>query len=314
MNSQQHHTQPSFSTTPSVDAAFASSPLGNQLREMQRQGKGSHAVIAEYVLRNPVRSTACSIEEMAELTGTSAPTLSRFARALGFSGYPALRTGMADSLQGALQPVQKLRELVQRVGTAGGGDEVLIPESMGRSLEQLHATASNLSTPYLTAVAHKILAAQTVYTLGFGMSAHLAAMLSLHLQPFCRHNINVVEFGGTEVAAGRMMNIGPRDVLIGLSFPRYASDAVSLTRYARDRCAQVIAITDSMASPLTQSASDVLLAPAQHMVLSGTYVSALLVIEALVSCLMVHADNQVDQAQKLTEAISAYLCAPSTGV
>ena len=80
---------------------------------------------------------------------------------------------------------------------------------------------------------------------------NLAALLALDLQPFCRQAINVVEFGGTEVAAGRLMNIGPKDLLIAISFPRYASDAVMLTRYARDRCAHVIALTDSMASPLT---------------------------------------------------------------
>ena len=292
---------------PSVDAAFSRSLLGVKLRDLMNKGKGNSAVIAEYILRNPVRSTACSIEEMAELTGTSAPSLSRFARTVGYSGYAALRTGLADSLQGALEPVEKLRELVHRSTGEATSDHPVIPESMEKCLAQLQGTASSLGTPQLTSIAHKILAAQTVYTMGFGMSAHLAAILSLHLQPFCRQCINVVEFGGTEVAAGRLMSIGPRDVLISLSFPRYASDAVSLTQYARDRFAQVVVITDSMASPLTQWSNDVLLAPAQHLVLSGTYVPALLVIEALVSCLMVNADNQVGQAQKLTEAISAYL-------
>jgi DNA-binding MurR/RpiR family transcriptional regulator len=292
---------------PSVDAAFSRSLLGVKLRDLMNKGKGNNAVIAEYILRNPVRSTACSIEEMAELTGTSAPSLSRFARTVGYSGYAALRTGLADSLQGALEPVEKLRELVHRSSVEVTSDHPVIPESMEKCLAQLKGTASSLGTPQLTSIAHKILAAQTVYTLGFGISAHLAAILALHLQPFCRQCINVVEFGGTEVAAGRLMSIGPRDVLISLSFPRYASDAVSLTQYARDRFAQVVVITDSMASPLTQWSSDVLLAPAQHLVLSGTYVPALLVIEALVSCLLVNADNQVGQAQKLTEAISAYL-------
>ena len=298
-------------SAPSVDAAFAKSLLGVKLRDLMTQGKGNNAVIAEYILRNPVRSTACSIEEMAELTGTSAPSLSRFARTVGFAGYAALRTGMADSLQGALEPVEKLRELVHRTGAESAGEHPVVADSMEKCLGQLQATASALGTPQLTSIAHKILAAQTVYTMGFGMSAHLAAVLALHLQPFCRQCINVVEFGGTEVAAGRMMSIGPRDVLISLSFPRYAADAVTLTQYARDRFAQVVVITDSMASPLTQWSNDVLLAPAQHLVLSGTYVPALMVIEALVSCLMVNADNQVGQAQKLTEAISAYLYDPS---
>jgi DNA-binding MurR/RpiR family transcriptional regulator len=215
---------------------------------------------------------------------------------------------MAETLHSALQPVEKLRDVLQRNGsTSEQHGHPIIAESLDSSLHQLQATVSGLNPSLLTATAHKILAAETVYTLGFGISAHLAAILALNLQPFCRQSINIVEYGGTEVAAGRLMNIGPKDLLIAISFPRYASDAVMLTRYARGQCAHVIALTDSMASPLTQWAHDVLIAPATHPVLSGSYAPALLLIEALTTSLMVNGENQVKQAQKLTEAISAYL-------
>lgn len=55
------------------------------------------------------------------------------------------------------------------------------------------------------------------------------------------------------------------------------------------------------------------MAPASHPVLSSSYSAALLVIEALVTSLMVSGDNQVDQAQKLTDAISAYLYTDKPG-
>lgn len=299
---------PTAFSAPSVDAAFAKSELGLKLRQILSTGKGNNALIADFLLRNPVRSTACSIEELAQHTQTSAPTLSRFARTLGYSGFAALRSGMAESLQSALQPVEKLRDVLQRnTSQPELHGHSIIAESLDSSLHHLQSTVTGLNPSLLTATAHKILAAETVYTLGFGISAHLAAILALNLQPFCRQSINVVEYGGTEVAAGRLMNIGPKDLLISISFPRYASDAVMLTRFARGQCAHVIALTDSMASPLTQWAHDVLIAPASHPVLSGSYAPALLLIEALTTSLMVNGENQVKQAQKLTEAISAYL-------
>lgn len=58
---------------------------------------------------------------------------------------------------------------------------------------------------------------------------------------------------------------------------------------------------------------DVLVAPATHPVLSSSYTAALLVIEALVTSLMVSGDNQVAQAEKLTDAISAYLYTDKPG-
>lgn len=304
-------------STPSVDTAFAQSPLGLRLREVLAEGRGSNAVIADFLLRNPVRATAWGIEELATNTQTSTATLSRFARTLGFTGFAALRSGMAETLQNALQPVfqpvDKLRNALQRNTDKGSTSNPIITESLEASLSNLQTAAAGLNPALLISTAHKILAAETVYTLGFGISAHLSAMLALDLQPFCRQAINVVEFGGTEVAAGRLMNIGPKDLLISISFPRYASDAVMLTRYARDRCAHVIALTDSMASPLTTWSHDVLIAPATHPVLSSSYSAALLVIEALVTSLMISGDNQVNQAEKLTEAISAYLYSDKPG-
>ena len=136
-------------------------------------------------------------------------------------------------------------------------------------------------------------------------------MLALDLQAFCHQLINVVEFGGTEIAAGRLMNIKASDVLLVISFPRYARDAIQLTNYARDRGAHVVALTDSIASPLTAVADEVLLATANHPVITSSAVSAVLLIEALVTSLMVSRKQHVQQAGKLTEAIAAYLISPS---
>jgi DNA-binding MurR/RpiR family transcriptional regulator len=300
-----------------VETRFAQSALGLALRQVLVDAKGSNGAIADFLLRHPVRATAWGIEELAAQTGISTATLSRFARTLGFGGYAALRSGIADALQAALQPVyhpvEKLKDALGRGDPAASEVNPVIAESLQTTLDNLATTATGLESAHLAVIAGRILAAQTVYTLGFGLSAHLAAMLALHLQPFCRQVINAVEFGGTEVAAGRLMNIGPADLLLAISFPRYASDALTLTRYARDRGAQVVVITDSMASPLVPSAHATLLASASHPVMSSSNTSAMLVIEALVSSLMVSGHDHVRQAEKLTEAIAGYLYSEKPG-
>ncbi|MCA3637203.1 MAG: MurR/RpiR family transcriptional regulator [Methylobacterium sp.] len=289
--------------------AFASSPLGQRLREQQASGSTSNRVIAEYLLRNPVHGTSLSIEDMAAACGVSAATLSRFAKALDFHGYPELRAALAEALQEVLRPVEKLRGALARQAS----DDPL-RASLQDSLANLRATAEGLDPAVLSRAAQKVSEASCVYVLGFGLSAHLAALLTLGLQPFCRQLVNVVEYGGTEVAAGRLMNLEASDLLIAISFPRYAADAVHLTRFALDRGASIIALTDSIASPLAPHAGEVLIAQSSHPVLSSSNVSALLVIEALVTALMVSNNANVEKAARLTEAISAYLIAqPAKG-
>jgi DNA-binding MurR/RpiR family transcriptional regulator len=298
-----------------VDAAFASSSLGLKLQTVLAAGRGSSAVIADFLLRNPVRATAWGIEELAQQTQISTATLSRFARTLGFEGFAALRAAMAEALQSALQPVfqpvEKLRGALERAVPLSGNP--VLAESLQSTLSNISTTVAGLDVDRLNAIARRILDADTVYTLGFGLSAHLAALLSLDLQPFCRQAINVVEFGGTEVAAGKLMNIGPKDLLIAISFPRYASDAITLTRYARDRGARIVVMTDSVASPLVPWTHDLLLSAATHPVLSSSYSAAVVVVEALVTSLMLSGNNHVVQAEKLTGAICAYLYSDRPG-
>lgn len=295
----------------SGEAGFASSPLGRDLRQALSDGSASNRRVADFLLRNPVRATAWGIEELASHTETSTATLSRFARAMGYSGFAALRAGMAEALQDALQPVfqpvEKLRGAVARKPALAHTGNPVIAESLESSLSNLQATAANLPLARLAAIAKALCAAKCVYTVGFGLSAHLSAMLALDLQPFCPQLVNVVEFGGTEVAAGRLMNIGKGDVLIVISLPRYASDAVQLARYAHDRKAHLIAITDSMASPLANIADETLLAGAGHPVMASSSTAALMVIEALVTALMVSRADHVEQAARLTDAIGGYL-------
>jgi DNA-binding MurR/RpiR family transcriptional regulator len=284
------------------DVAFAASELGQRLLALQAAGSASHRTIAEHLLRNPVRGSALSIEDLAAASGVSTATLSRFARALGFPGFPDLRAALADTLQAVLRPVEKLKGSFNRTDGASP-----LREGLQDTLANLRATAEGLEPAALDRVVERLVAARCVYVMGFGLSAHLAGLLTLGLQPFCQQLVNIVEFGGTEIAAGRLMNLGPDDALIAISFPRYATDAVHLTRYAADRGASIAAITDSAASPLAPLAQEVLIAQSTHPVLSSSSAAAVLVIEALVTALMVSNADNVAKAARLTEAISAYL-------
>ncbi len=285
------------------DPGFAGSDLGRRLIEIHDSGSASARAIADHLLRNPMRATAAGIEELASTVGVSTATMSRFARAVGFNGFAELRIAMAETLETVLRPVEKLRAAFERTLP----ETTLVTESMETTLGNLRSTAEALKPELLAAVVAAITRATTVHVMGFGLSSHLAGLLSLGLQPFCPQLVNVVEFGGTEVAAGRLMNIGADDVLIVISFPRYARDAVHLARYARDRGAVVVAITDSIASPLTRLADHTLVAESAHPVVTSSMAAAIMVIETIVTALMISNDQNVAKAARLTDAIADYL-------
>jgi DNA-binding MurR/RpiR family transcriptional regulator len=294
---------PAAPPSASPDIGFAESSLGQALLRVLAEGSASNRAIADYVLRNQVRVTALGVEELAEACEVSTATISRFARDLGFKSYAAMRGAVAETLQSVLQPVEKLRSTIARRATAASP----ALESLGYAEAAIAATSRALAAAQLDRIGAVFTRARTVYVLGFGLSSFLAGALAMHLQPFCRHVVEVAASGGTEVAASHLANIGGRDVLVVISLPRYTLAVVPLTRFARDSGATVVSITDSPASPLAELGHHVLYAHSAHPVLPSSSSAALAVIEALAVSLMTSNKANVAKAARHTEAIAAYL-------
>ena len=301
---------PVAATLSSPDAAFAQSPLGQALMHVLSSGSASQRQIADYLLRNQMRVTALGIEELADSCQVSTATISRFARDIGQKNYSAMRSAMAETLQSLLQPVDKLRRTIQRRARATSP----ITESLEYAAANIAATSDALSPPAMQAVVRRLTRAKVVYVMGFGLSANLAGMLVQHLQPFCPHVVEVVGIGGSEVAAGHLVNLTAQDVLVVISFPRYTLDCIGLASFARDRGACVVALTDSPASPLAELADHALYAQSTHPVLPSSASTALAMIEALAVALMVSNKKNVEKAARLSEVISAYLYGGEHGV
>lgn len=301
---------PVAATLSSPDAAFAQSPLGQTLMHVLASGSASQRQIADYLLRNQMRVTALGIEELADSCQVSTATISRFARDIGQKNYSAMRSAMAETLQSLLQPVDKLRRTIQRRARATSP----ITESLEYAAANIAATSDALSPPAMQTVVRRLTRAKVVYVMGFGLSANLAGMLVQHLQPFCPHVVEVVGIGGSEVAAGHLVNLTAHDVLVVISFPRYTLDCIGLASFARDRGACVVALTDSPASPLAELADHALYAQSTHPVLPSSASTALAMIEALAVALMVSNKKNVEKAARLSEVIAAYLYGGEHGV
>lgn len=281
---------------------FARSALARRIAALRADGTRSNGAIAEAMLRDPLRVATASVEEVAVLAGVSPASVSRFARALGFDGHPEVRAALAAALNEVLNPVEKLRGAVGRPSDAptGIGITAIVAnvDAAGRTLR---------AGPELAKAVRALATARVVYVMGFGLSAHSAGHLVLGLQPYCAQVVEVTGYGGTEVAAGRLAAVGDGDVLIAITVPRYAADALRLATFARDRGARVVAITDAATAPIARIAEVALVVPAGHPVLPASSTAILLAIECLVAGVMTASDDSVARAEALTRALQGYL-------
>ena len=100
-----------------------------------------------------------------------------------------------------------------------------------------------------------------------------------------------------------MLRVGPGDVLFGISFPRYSKRTLSAMKYARDRGARVIALTDSQLSPLARVADHVLLARSDMASFVDSLVAPLSVVNALIVAVGMSRRDEIEQTFNKLERI-----------
>lgn len=282
---------------------FAESQLGQQVVARLQAGSKAQRALSDLILRDPVFIATHGIEDLARVSGISASTISRYVRELGIDSYAAFRSGVADRVHALIAPVTKLENrLAEAAETSSPANA-----SLAAALSHLEALSDPDTATALRLASGLLKRAGTVWIMGFGLSAHLAAILALGLEPYRDRVLNVVQYGGTEVAAGRLMAAGEGDVVVAISFPRYSSDVVQLARMSRAKGARLIALTDSPAAPLAQISDHLLLAPAQHPILSSSCLPGLALIEALLSEFLLSDPAHVERAKRLAASMAAYL-------
>ena len=79
-----------------------------------------------------------------------------------------------------------------------------------------------------------------------------------------------------------MFSIGPDDVVIAFSFPRYSSKMVNAVKFARQNDDKVIIITDSVNSPLAEYATHLLTAQSDMAAFMDSIVAPLSIVNAMV--------------------------------
>jgi DNA-binding MurR/RpiR family transcriptional regulator len=112
--------------------------------------------------------------------------------------------------------------------------------------------------------------------------------------------------GGTERMVRQLLRLGPGDLLIPISVPRYSRTTIELLRQAKVRGLRALALTDGPASPLVPDSDAALFGPAEHGVLHGSSIAVMALAEGLAGAVAQRRGTIADAAE-LTEQIMPFL-------
>ena len=146
--------------------------------------------------------------------------------------------------------------------------------------EKIKYTMQTVDREAFSAAVDAIVAAENVYIFGVRSSAFLAGFFNFNLS-MIQDNVRLVQPTSSSEIFEQILGIGRRDVLFAISFPRYSAKVVNALKYARSREAEVIALTDSVQSPLAEHASYLLTAQSDMASFVDSLVAPLSIIDAL---------------------------------
>lgn len=253
--------------------------------------------IARFILEHYDKAAFMTASRLGVTVGVSASTVVRFATELGYDGYPHLQRALQEMIRNKLTSVQRMEVAGDRMG----GRDVL-QTVLHADTDMIRVTLDEIDRDAFQGAVDALMGAKRIYILGVRSSSALASFLGFYFN-LLFENVTLVHTNSVSEIFEQVLRVGPGDVLFGISFPRYSKRTLSAMKYARDRGARVIALTDSQLSPLARVADHVLLARSDMASFVDSLVAPLSVINALIVAVGMSRRDEIEQTFNKLERI-----------
>lgn len=253
--------------------------------------------IAKYLTEHYEKAAYMTASKLGTVVGVSESTVVRFAIELGFEGYPEFQRAMQDIIRNRLTSFQRIEVTNHLIGDGDVLEKVLQSDA-----DKIRRTAESVDRAAFDAAVDKLIAAEHIYILGVRSSAALANFLNFGLR-MAFDNVKLIQSTSGSEVFEQMVNIGERDVLVAISFPRYSKRVVTAVEFARGTGADVIALTDSPAAPIAAYANQLLTAQSDMASFVDSLVAPLSIINALLVAISRKRQNEVTERLRRLEQI-----------
>ena len=253
--------------------------------------------ISEYIMESYDKAAFMTASRLGKTVGVSESTVVRFAVELGYNGYPAMQKAMQEMVRNKLTSVQRMGVINDLLG-----NQDVVSMVLQSDMETLRMTGEALDRQVFDQVVERMMSARTIYIIGVRSSMALATFLNFHLRNML-HHVRLVEPYSISEMLEQLVHVGPQDVVIGISFPRYSSRTIKAMDFCRKAGATVVAITDTPEAPGARVSTHVLLAKSDMVSIVDSLVAPMSVINALIVSVGRKNENDLSRTYEELEQI-----------
>ena len=252
-------------------------------------------IIAKYILNNYDKAAFMTAGRLGKIVGVSESTVVRFAALMGYDGYPKMQRALQEMLRMRFTSVQRIA-LTQDMPAAD-----VLPMVLKRDVHNIQTALEDIDADTFARVTQDMVNAREIYVLGLRSSAPLAEFFGHYLRYIFPH-VHVIGDGVAHVMED-LVRMQAEDLLFAMSFPRYSSRTVEAVQYAKKRGARIVALTDTMISPIASLSDHVLIAGSDMALFADSLVAPLSVINALIVALGLAKKDEVSDYLNTLESV-----------
>ncbi|ABN51941.1 MAG TPA: MurR/RpiR family transcriptional regulator [Hungateiclostridium thermocellum] len=261
-------------------------------------------LIANFIINHYDKAAYMTAAKLGEEVGVSESTVVRFANEIGFDGYPKLQKVLREMNKSKLTAVQRIEVTSSRINEGN-----ILKSVLQSDMEKIKATLEEIDQESFNNIVKSILNARKIYILGVRSSAPLASFLGFYFN-LIFDNVRLVHTTSVSEMFEQIIHASRGDVVIGISFPRYSKRTINAMRFAQNQGATVVAITDSLYSPLAKNADHVITARSDMASFVDSLVAPLSVINALIVAIGMsrkpHVQETFERLEKIWDEYKVY--------
>lgn len=254
--------------------------------------------VADYIIKNPLDVAFLTVDQLAGLVGTSTTTIMRLTFSVGYSGYTEFQKGLQEILRNRAAPQTRLEANIKEMG-----ENNLWGRYVESQIDNIQDTINMVSPELLDQVMDKLVSADRIICTSVRSGLPVAQYLT--------HGLNRL-LGNTQLILSdvsdwvdTLVNMSSKDVVIAVSFPRYARRIIDLTETAKKNGVQVISITDSYSSPLMKYSDIVLPCNSSSIAFHNSAVSSMFVADYLISAIAInYPERTKERLDKVNETLT----------
>jgi len=231
-----------------------------------------------FILANRLEASFLSAYEIAGKIKANSSTLVRFAKSIGYKGYPELQKDLG---QLAIDEAKYSGQLEKAKHFKKPKEKNIIQLSLKRSFRNILKTLENIDEKSIEKFSEAILASRKKVIVANRSSYSVGHFLYFELKKIIPDVLFLSDYdhGYYDI----FEDFEESDLIIAISVPRYTSITIDFAKYAAKMGLNVISITDSRISPLFPVSSICLMADIQSATFHNSNVALMALADAIIA-------------------------------